>query len=141
MFINDLYYQNCLEKLINMVQLNNKGFIMIKLLTIILVLSMSLNADIVHFKNGSSITGTIESQDTQTVKINGTTYSMSDVKSVDKGTTTAPPPPAAPATTQDTTTSTTTEASDPNLVGPTGVTGTIRRTHRRIGRRDGANID
>lgn len=122
---------------------------MIKILIVSMALLVLVSADTIHFKNGSSLTGTIESKDAQTVTLNGTKYSMSDVKNISKGTTTPPPPPPAQSTTPPPKTSTTTEsdaaasteAAGPNLVGPTGVTGTIRRTHRRIGRRDGASID
>ena len=117
---------------------------MFKLLLTSLLLIVVANADTVHFKNGANVTGTIASQDAQTVTINGTTYSMNDVKSIEKGTTTAPPPPAtasAPTTTEATSTTEATTNSGPKLVGPTGATGVIRRSHRRVGRRDGASID
>jgi hypothetical protein len=113
---------------------------MIKSIITVFVLLCCVQADTIHFKNGATLTGAIESQDEQTLTVNGTTYSMSDIKSVSK-TTSAPPPPApAPESTQSSDDAATTNAPKQRLIGPAGLTGVVRRSHRRQDRR-GPSID
>jgi len=118
---------------------------MIKFLLAMFVILSYTQADTIHFKNGATLTGTIENQNKQTITLNGTTYSMSDVKNVSK--TTVAPPPAVPTPISESESAksaketATTEVPKQRLIGPAGATGVIRRSNRRQGRRSGASID
>ncbi len=126
----------------------------------VLFAASTVYADTIYFSNGAQVEGNVVSQNdnTVTVESNGkqTTYSMTDIKTIQQPQKISPSPPpmqpSSPQTAPDTYTnqqgqpsSTTSQSTPPavmrrpRLVGPLGATGVIRRHERRVGRR-GATI-